>query len=64
MKRVMLTAVLLFASAALWAQTTLKNGMAALEEKYGVGFVYDASLPLEGRVESVTGTVKPNLPLP
>ena len=56
MKRVMLTAVLLLASAALWAQTTLKNGMAALEEKYGVRFVYDASLPLEGRVESVTGT--------
>ena len=56
MKRVMLTAVLLLASAALWAQTTLKNGMAALEDKYGVRFVYDASLPLEGRVESVTGT--------
>ena len=56
MKRVMLTAVLLLAGAALWAQTTLKNGMAALEEKYGIRFVYDSSLPLDGRANTLDGT--------
>ena len=49
MKRVIMTAVLLLVGAALWAQTTLKSGMAALEKKYGVRFVYEASLPLEAK---------------
>ena len=56
MRRVILTAVLLLVGAALWAQTTLKSGMAALEKKYGVRFVYEASLPLNGRVETPNGT--------
>ncbi len=56
MRRVILTAVLLLVGAALWAQTTLKSGMAALEKKYGVRFVYEASLPLNGRVETPDGT--------
>ena len=56
MRRVILTAVLLLVGAALWAQTTLKSGMAALEKKYGVRFVYEASLPLNGRVETPSGT--------
>ena len=56
MKRVIMTAVLLLVGAALWAQTTLKSGMAALEKKYGVRFVYEASLPLNGRVETPDGT--------
>jgi len=51
------TVVLLLVATGLWAQTTLREGMAALEQKYGVHFVYDAALPLEkkaGQAEGVT----------
>ena len=34
MKRVMLTALLLLTGVALWAQSTLKDGMEMLEQKY------------------------------
>ena len=47
--------VLLLAATGLWAQTTLREGMAALEQKYGVHFVYDAALPLEKRAGKVDG---------
>ena len=56
MKRVLLTAVLLLAGAALWAQTTLKREMTALEERYGIRFVYDAALPLDVRADAPAGT--------
>ena len=48
--------VLLLAATGLWAQTTLREGMAALEKKYGVHFVYDAALPLEKKAGQVDGT--------
>ena len=56
MKRVMLTALLLLTGVALWAQSTLKDGMEVLEQKYGIRFVYDASLSLNGRADTPAGT--------
>ena len=46
-QKIILTTLLLLAGTGLWAQTGLRDGMALLEEKFGVHFVYDASLPLE-----------------
>ena len=48
--------VLLLAATGLWAQTTLREGMAALGQKFGVHFVYDAALPLEKKAGQVDGT--------
>ena len=48
--------VLLLAATGLWAQTTLREGMAALEQRYGVHFVYDAALPLEKKAGQADGT--------
>ena len=48
--------VLLLAATGLWAQTTLREGMAALEQKFGVHFVYDAALPLEKEAGQADGT--------
>ena len=50
------TVVLLLVATGLWAQTTLREGMAALEQKYGVHFVYDAALPLEKKAGQADGT--------
>ena len=50
------TVVLLLVATGLWAQTTLREGMAALEQRYGVHFVYDAALPLEKKAGQVDGT--------
>ena len=50
------TVVLLLVATGLWAQTTLREGMAALEQKFGVHFVYDAALPLEKKAGQVDGT--------
>ena len=49
------TVVLLLVATGLWAQTTLREGMAALEQKYGVHFVYDAALPLEKKAVPADG---------
>ena len=49
------TVVLLLVATSLWAQTTLREGMAALEQKYGVHFVYDAALPLEKKAGKADG---------
>ncbi|MBR6883937.1 MAG: TonB-dependent receptor [Bacteroidales bacterium] len=49
------TVVLLLVATVLWAQTTLREGMAALEQKYGVHFVYDAALPLEKKARQAEG---------
>ena len=49
------TVVLLLVATGLWAQTTLREGMAALEQKYGVHFVYDAALPLERKAVQADG---------
>lgn len=51
-----MTVALLLAGLGLWAQTTLRDGMATLEERFGVHFVYDASLPLEKRAGEPRGT--------
>jgi len=48
--------VLLLTATGLWAQTTLREGMAALEQKYGVHFVYDAAMSLEKKAGQVDGT--------
>ena len=48
--------VLLLAATGLWAQTTLREGMAALEQKFGVHFVYDAAMSLEKKAGQVDGT--------
>ena len=56
-QKIILTTLLLLAGTGLWAQTGLRDGMALLEEKFGVHFVYDASLPLEkqgGRADAAT----------
>ena len=56
-QKIILTTLLLLAGTGLWAQTGLRDGMALLEEKFGVHFVYDASLPLErqgGRPDAAT----------
>ena len=47
MRKTVVTLAFLFVGAVLWAQTNLRDGMAVLEKKYGIHFVYDASLPLE-----------------
>ena len=49
------TVVLLLVATGLWAQTTLREGMAALEQRYGVHFVYDAALPLEKKARQAEG---------
>ena len=57
LRKINLTAFLLLAGTGLWAQTSMREGVAALEEKFGVHFVYDASLPLEkqgGRADAAT----------
>ncbi len=57
LRKIVLAVSLLLAGTGLWAQTSLREGMAALEEKFGVHFVYDASLPLErqgGRADAAT----------
>lgn len=56
MKQWMMAAALLLVGAGLYAQTTLRTGMAALEKRYGIRFVYDASLKLDGRAETPAGT--------
>ena len=48
-RKTLLTLTLLFAWVGLWAQTSLLDGMAVLEKRYGIHFVYDASLSLDGR---------------
>ena len=50
------TFVLLLVATGLWAQTTLREGMAVLEQRYGVHFVYDAALPLERKAGQAEGT--------
>jgi len=50
------TVVLLLVATGLWAQTTLREGMAALEQRYGVHFVYDAALSLEKKAGQADGT--------
>ena len=50
------TVVLLLVATGLWAQTTLREGMAALEQKFGVHFVYDAALSLEKKAGQADGT--------
>ena len=57
LRKIVLAAFLLLAGTGLWAQTSMREGMAVLEEKFGVHFVYDASLPLEkqgGRADAAT----------
>ncbi len=56
-RKTLATVFLLLVATGLWAQTTLREGMAALEQKFGVHFVYDAALQLEkkaGQAEGVT----------
>lgn len=50
------TVVLLLVATGLWAQTTLRERMAVLEQKFGVHFVYDAALPLEKKAGQADGT--------
>ena len=47
MKKAFTIIALLLAGAVSWAQTTLREGMSELEGKYGIHFVYDASLKLD-----------------
>jgi len=47
--------VLLLVATGLWAQTTLREGMAALEQKFGVHFVYDAAMSLEKKAGQADG---------
>ena len=56
MRKTVVTLAFLFVGAVLWAQTSLRDGMAVLEKKYGIHFVYDASLPLERRLGQPNGT--------
>lgn len=55
-RKTVVTLAFLFVGAVLWAQTSLRDGMAVLEKKYGIHFVYDASLPLERRLGQPNGT--------
>ena len=54
MKRHILVYILLFTSAFLHAQTTLKDQLVAIHEAFGVNFVYDSSLDLD-RIASHAG---------
>ena len=56
MRKTVVTLAFLFVGAVLWAQTSLRDGMAVLEKKYGIHFVYDASLPLERKSGQLNGT--------
>ena len=56
MRKTVVTLAFLFVGAVRWAQTSLRDGMAVLEKKYGIHFVYDASLPLERRLGQPNGT--------
>lgn len=49
MRRLIITAFLAFLSLAALAQSTLKDGMKAVSERYGVNFIYDSSLPVNVR---------------
>ena len=55
-RKTVMTVILLLAGLGLWAQTTLREGMSVLEKRYGVHFVYDASLPLERKAGQAGGT--------
>lgn len=55
-RKTLATVFLLLVATGLWAQTTLREGMAALEQRYGVHFVYDAALPLEKKAGHADGT--------
>lgn len=55
-RKTLATVFLLLVATGLWAQTTLREGMAALEQRYGVHFVYDAALPLEKKAGQADGT--------
>ena len=55
LRQIFVTTSLLLAATGLWAQTTLREGMAALEQKFGVHFVYDAALPLEKKAVPADG---------
>ena len=55
-RKTLATVFLLLVATGLWAQTTLREGMAALEQKFGVHFVYDAALPLEKKAGQADGT--------
>ena len=54
--KIVLASLLLLAGTSLRAQTTLREGMAQVEEKFGVRFVYDASLPLDKKAGQADGT--------
>ena len=55
-RKTAITFFLLLAGLCLQAQTTVKEGMAALEQKYGIHFIYDSSLPLEKKAGQADGT--------
>ena len=55
-RKTTITFFLLLAGLCLQAQTTVKEGMAALEQKYGIHFIYDSSLPLEKKAGQADGT--------
>ena len=54
-KRFLVTMAFLFIGAGLWAQNNLRDGMAVLEKRYGIHFVYDASLPLDRKAGQPEG---------
>ncbi|MBO6063125.1 MAG: TonB-dependent receptor, partial [Bacteroidales bacterium] len=55
MRKTVITLAFLLVGAGLWAQMNLRDGMTALEKRYGIHFVYDASLPLERRAGQPDG---------
>lgn len=58
-RKTVMTAVLLLVGMHLWAQMTLREGMSEVEGKYGVRFVYDASLPLDKQAgQPLEGTLE------
>ena len=54
-RRIAISFVLLLAGLGLRAQTTLREGMAILEQRHGIHFVYDSSLPLDKKVGQADG---------
>ena len=52
MKKIIMIWALLLIGTGLWAQASLRSGMSKLEQRFGVRFVYDASIKLDVKAES------------
>lgn len=58
MRRVIISLILVILASSAMAQSTLKDGIRVLSERYGVNFVYDSSLPVDTAIKDIALTGK------